>query len=107
MNDILCEVIIAIISVLGTVISYRLIPYIKTKYDTEKLVEYKTWTDLAVRSAEMLYTEKGSGKTKKEYVVEEISKIINKNKVLLTDEQINMIIEASVKSLHIEEGLGD
>ena len=38
------QLVLAIIPVLGTVITAFIIPWIKTKIDNEKLSKYRTWS---------------------------------------------------------------
>lgn len=103
MDDKLFEIILGIISLTGLVLTYIVIPLIKEKIGNEKLTKYEEWATLAVHSAEMLFNEKGMGTTKKEYVVNFLDKMFNKNKVVLTEEQIEILVESAVKSMKLEE----
>lgn len=103
MNEALFEVILGIISLTGIVLTGIVIPLIKEKIGNEKLAKYEEWATLAVQSAEMLFNEKGMGKTKKEYVVGFLNEMFNKNKVVITEKQIEILVEAAVKSMKLEE----
>lgn len=100
MSDITLKVLLAIISVLGTILTYFVIPYLRTKIDANNLNKYKEWTKSAVKCAEMIYNESGMGKVKKEYVIKFIADMINKEKVHITEEQINVLIESAVEELN-------
>lgn len=103
MDERIFELILTIISVLGTIITIFIIPYIKEKIGNEKLAKYEYWVEMAVRAAEMLFTESGSGAEKKEYVINFLTDMFNKNKINITKEQMEILIEAAVKQLKIEE----
>lgn len=100
MNEILFRLILALIPVLGTIITAFVIPYIKEKIGTEKLAKYEYWASMAVNAAEMIYSETGMGKSKKEYVVNFLSNLFNKNKVVITTEQLDVLIESAVNELN-------
>lgn len=103
MDEKLFEIILSIISLMGLVLTGIVIPLIKEKIGNEKLAKYEEWTALAVQSSEMLFSEKGMGKEKKAYVVDFLNKMFNKNKVVITEEQIEILIEAAVKQMKLEE----
>ena len=103
MNDILLKVILGLISILGTIVTGVIVPYIKEKLGNEKLVKYKYWASMAVDTAEMIFKEQGMGEAKKEYVVSFLNEIFNKNKVVITEEQLNVLIEAAVKEMKMNE----
>lgn len=103
MDERLFQIVLAIIPVLGTIITVFIIPLIKEKIGAEKLAKYEYWADLAVRAAEMLWTETGHGEDKKQYVVKFLTNMFNKKKVVITEEQMNILIESAVKQLKMEE----
>lgn len=99
MDNRLFEVILALIPVLGAIITYFIIPYIKTNMDSAKLAQYKEWATLAVKSAEMLWRETGHGEDKKTYVVNFLTEMFNSRKIVITEEQMNVLIESAVKEM--------
>ena len=103
MDERLFQIILAIIPVLGTIITVFIIPLIKEKIGAEKLAKYEYWADLAVKAAEMLWTETGHCEDKKQYVVKFLNNMFNKKKVVITEEQMNILIESAVKQLKMEE----
>ena len=103
MNDKLFELILAFIPVLGTILTLYVIPYFKELIGNEKLAKYQEWVTMAVKAAEMIFTEKGMGVQKKEYVVKFLTEQFNKNKVVITEEQLNILIEAAVKQMKENE----
>ena len=58
---------------------------------------------MAVKCAEMIFKEQGMGEAKKEYVVNFLNEMFNKNKVVITSEQIEILVEAAVKELKLSE----
>ena len=100
MDERIFQIILALIPVLGAIVTYFIVPFLRTKISTEKLVQYKEWATLAVKAAEMLWVETGHGADKKAYVVEYLNDLFNKNKIVITEEQINVLIEAAVQELN-------
>lgn len=100
MDEKLFNVIIALIPVVCAIITYYFVPYIKTVIGTEKLNQYREWTESAVKCAEMIFNEKGMGKDKKQFVVEFLTEKFNKKKTVITEEQLNILIEAAVQELN-------
>lgn len=102
MNENLFQIILMIIPILSTAITYFVIPYIRANIDTEKLAQYKEWASLAVKTAEMLWQETGHGKDKKQYAVDFLNRIFNARKTVISEEQINVLIEAAVRQMKEE-----
>ena len=92
--DIMVKVIIPI---LGAIITYLIVPFIRQKTTKEQRENIYFWVRVAVQAAEMIYKEKGQGKLKKEYVVTFLqSKGMN-----ITIQELDVLIEAAVKELNI------
>lgn len=103
MDDKLFALVLALIPVMGTILTVYIIPFIKEKIGNEKLAKYEYWADIAVRAAEMLWKESGKGADKKEYVVDFLNNMFNKDKVVITEQQIELLIESCVKQMKLEE----
>lgn len=103
MDEKLFQIILMLISILGTIITGFLIPFIKEKIGAEKLAKYEYWANLAVQAAEMLWTESGRGADKKQYVVNFLNEMFNKNKVVITEQQIEILVESAVKQMKMVE----
>lgn len=99
MNENLFNVILTGIPVIGAIITYFIVPFIKSSISEKQLAQYKEWTVLAVKCAELVFKESGRGEDKKTYVVNFLNDMFNKNKVVITEEQINILIEAAVKEM--------
>lgn len=91
----LTQVIIAVLTLIFSVVSAFLIPYLKTKVSAEQLETIKFWVNIAVQAAEMIYAGSGRGEEKKEYVL----KFLNSKGFTLNAEEIENIIEAAVLEL--------
>lgn len=103
MNETLFQIILGVISILGTILTSIIVPYIKEKIGNEKLTKYEYWASMAVECAEMIFNEQGMGETKKEYVVNFLNQMFNKNKVVITEEQIEILVESAVKQMKLNE----
>lgn len=99
MDQRIFDLIMAIIPVLGVILTSFIIPYFKEMIGNEKLNKYQEWANMAVKAAELLFTESGMGAEKKEYVVKFLTEQFNKNKVVITEEQMNILVESAVKSM--------
>lgn len=103
MDNRLFQIILAVIPVLCTILTVYIVPYIKAKIGTENLSKYEYWVNIAVKAAEMLWKETGHGSDKKQYVVDFMNNMFNSKKIVITEEQINLLIESAVKNMKIEE----
>lgn len=103
MDNRLFEIILALIPVVGTILTVYIIPLIKEKVGNEKLAKYEYWASMAVNCAEMIFKEQGMGADKKEYVVNFLNDMFNKKKVVITKEQIEILVESAVKEMKLNE----
>ena len=86
-------------------ISRYLIPWIKEKCDTDKLALAEKWVKYAVLKAQqVLWAEKGQDR--KAFVTEFLKEILIAKNIALSDEQLDVLIEAAVKQMKIEENAG-
>ena len=99
MNENIFNVVLTVIPVIGAIITYFIVPFIKSSVSEKQLAQYKEWAKLAVKTAEMLWRETGHGEDKKEYVVNFLNDMFNKNKVVITEQQMEILIEAAVKEM--------
>ena len=99
MSENLFEVLLTLIPVLGAVLTYFIVPFLKARIETAKLEQYRQWADLAVKAAEMIWTETGHGPDKKRYVVQFLDKLLNGKKTVVTEEQLQVLIEAAVTQM--------
>lgn len=99
MSDSLFKCVMALIPVIGAVITGYLIPYIKTKLSSAQLDEISKWVSKAVQTAEVLYDLPESGEEKREYVINFIDQMFNSKKETITQDQIRILLESSWNQL--------
>lgn len=99
MNDNLFKVIMALIPVIGVIITGFVIPYIKTKISSSQLEEISKWVTKAVQAAEVLFDTPHSGEEKRNYVIDFIDKMFNSQKEVITKDQIRILLEAAWKQM--------
>ena len=100
MSENLFQLILSIIPVLGAIITYFIVPYLKAGIGSEKLSQYKEWAALAVKTAEMIWRETGCGPEKKSYAADVLNRLFNAKKTVVSEEQIHVLIEAAVQELN-------
>ena len=95
----LTQIIVAVLTLVISLITAFLIPYLKTKVSAEKLDTIKFWVNIAVEAAEMIYVGTGRGQEKKDYVVQ----FLNNKGFTLNVSEIENLIEAAVMELKLEQ----
>lgn len=96
------EIASGIVTILVAVITSFVIPYIKSKIDSDKLEKLDYFIKIAVRCAEQIYTPE-QWKEKKDYVVNYITDLINNSlHIKLTASEIDDLIEGAVYQLKHE-----
>lgn len=89
------QIISAVIALISALVSAFLIPWLKTKIDTDKLQTIRTYVEIGVKAAEQLYTAT-DGAAKKAYVVN----FLAEKGIQFDVETIDKLIEAAVLQLH-------
>lgn len=95
----LTQIIVAVLTLVISLITAFLIPYLKTKVSAEKLDTIKFWVNIAVEAAEMIYVGTGRGQEKKDYVMQ----FLNSKGFTLNVSEIENLIEAAVMELKLEQ----
>ncbi len=93
----LTQIILAIITLIGAIISRYLIPMLKDKLDERKYDIFNGLVRVGVYAAEQLYNS-DQGKEKKEYVLQ----LLKKNGYEIDTGAVDALIEATVKELRID-----
>ena len=88
----LTAIVVALIGVLGTVITTVLVPYFKSKTTEAQRGNIYFWAKIAVEAAEKIYKESGMGKQKKTYVKE----FLKEHGIELDEKQVDVVIESAV-----------
>lgn len=86
------QVIVALIGLLGIVLSTVVIPLLRAKTTAQKWDNAMFWVKLAVQCAEQVYNETGMGEKKKAFV----EKFLEEHNIKLDPDQIDVAIEAAV-----------
>lgn len=89
------EIVIAIVGLIGTLITAFAIPYIRSKTTAEQQRKINLWVAVAVQAAEMIYTDSGQGAAKKNYVVEYLAA----QGIKLDADTLDVLIESAVYEL--------
>lgn len=89
------RIILAFLSLISAIITYFVIPMMKSKTTSETYAQIQFWTKIAVEAAEQLYNEPNMGQAKKEFVVE----FLNKRGYKLDGDALDKMIEAAVLEL--------
>ncbi len=105
MNDIVFEVLKLVVMLAVLVITRYLVPWIKQKIGTDKLAEIEKWAKQAVLMVQQVYKE-WNGEDKKAYVTKFLKELLMAKNISITDEQLDVLIEAAVKQMKIEENAG-
>ena len=109
MNELIFNVLLAVITALVGIVVKQLIPYLKAKQTetTAKLRQTKwSWTadiiDAAVRAVEQ--TAKGAihGEDKKQAAMAYTKSVLRKSGITMSDEQISTLIEAAVQAMNAQ-----
>lgn len=105
MNDIIFEILKLVVMVSVLVVTRYLVPWIKQKIGAEKLAEIETWAKQTVLMVQQVYKE-WDGEDKKAYVTRFLKELLISKNISISDEQLDILIEAAVKQMKIEENAG-
>lgn len=105
MNDIIFEILKVVVMVIVLVITRYLVPWLKENIGADKLAVAEKWARYAVLKAQQVFWEK-DGQDRKAYVTEFLKEILMAKNIALSDDQLDVLIEAAVKRMKIEENIG-
>lgn len=100
MNDLTFNLLKIVISVVTALLAYYVIPYLKNKFKQDKYKDLVEAVKVAVDAAEQTFKEGGMGKVKKEDVIKFITSYLNENKIDISVDQLDRLIEAAVFQLN-------
>ena len=95
----LTQIILAILTLIGALISRYVIPWIKSKLDDRQYEVLKTLIRTGVFAAEQLFSTQ-EWKEKKQYVVD----LLKENGYDVDIAAVDAMIESTVRELRIEQG---
>lgn len=91
------QIILAVIALLGTIMTAVVAPYVKSKYTESKRNEIYRYVEIAVLAAEqILKIQDPDGSKRKQYVID----FLNSKGFKLSPQELDTIIEAAVKELN-------
>lgn len=96
MNDVLFEVLKAVVVLVVILVARYGIPYLKTLAENTKYTWIVKWVELSVKSAEQTIFGDKTGPEKKAIVTEFIKGMLLKKNISISDEQLSTLIEAAV-----------
>lgn len=103
MNDILFELLKLIVMIAVLLVMRYAIPWLRARISVEKMTEIEKWAEKAVLMAQQVYWNK-SGEERKEIVTEFLREMLIAKNISISGEQLEILIEAAVKQMKIEEG---
>lgn len=101
-RDILLEVLKLVVMLASMLITSYVIPWIKANTDSKKLQTVFDWVEQGVHAAEQMYGAK-TGVQKKRCVTEFLQKIIKAKKINVSDQELEMLIEAAVQVMNTQD----
>ena len=105
MNEILFELVKVVIMVAVLVITRYGIPWVRERIGADKLAMAEKWVLYAVLKAQQVMWS-DNGADRKAYVTEFLKELLIEKNIALSDEQLDILIEAAVKQMKIEENSG-
>jgi LL-H family phage holin len=102
LDDLIFEIVKIIVMAAALRISAYLIPWIKSKLSADKISEIAFWAEKAVLYAQQVFTS-SAGAEKKSIVTDFLKAQLEAKNIYISEEQINILIEAAVKQMKIEE----
>lgn len=101
-NEVVKYIVEGVIALILIIVSRYLIPLIKNKIGDDQFSKLAGWVKFAVLKAEQVLTAE-TGEEKKKYVVSFIDEVLAENKINVTAEQLDVLIESAVKEMNIAQ----
>lgn len=94
-GDVVVKIALSLVSIASAVVTYFLIPWLKTKVDENKMEKFRLFVTDAVRAMEQIYTP-DQWLAKKTQVVKASQEYLNQLDLSLSEDQIEIIVEGIV-----------
>ena len=101
-KEVIKYIVEAVIVIICLIITGYIVPLIKNKIGDDKFTKLAEWVKFAVLKAEQVLTAE-TGEQKKEYVLSFIDEVLQENKINITAEQLDVLIESAVKEMNIAQ----
>lgn len=105
MNEIIVEIIKVVVMMAALVVARYLVPWLKEKIGADKLAQIEKWARYAVEMAQQVHLSK-PGEDRKAIVTEFLREILTAKNISISEKQLNVLIEAAVKEMKMQEGIG-
>lgn len=102
MSEILFELLRLVVLLAVFAVSCYLIPWIRGKIGQDRLDEITRWVNTAVLMAQQVYHAQ-TGAERKAIVIDLLRYILIAKNISISDDQLDMLIEAAVKQMKISE----
>lgn len=102
MSEIIFEILRLVVLLAVLVVTYYLIPWVRGKIGQDRLDEITRWVNTAVLMAQQVYNAK-TGAERKAIVIDLLKDILIAKNISISDNQLDMLIEAAVKQMKISE----
>jgi hypothetical protein len=96
-GEVFVRIVLGVISILGVIITYMIVPFLKSKTSKEQRETIMFWVSVAVSAAEQIFNERGMGEEKKKFVV---GFLVEKG-IKVSLEELDVLIESAVKELNL------
>ena len=103
MRDITLELLKLLIMIASLLIARYAVPWIKAKTNNEVMQAIIDWTFQAVHAAEQAYQSE-TGPERKAIVTDFLKRVLKQKNIALSDEEIDILIEAAVKEMNAAAG---
>lgn len=103
MNEITFTALRLLTMILMAVLSAYVIPWVKARIGNERLEQISQWAAWAVSWAEQIVDKTGAGTDKKIMVENFLRDLLAAKGIVLTDKQIDILIESAVRQMHANE----
>ncbi len=103
MNDILFEVLRLAVLLTVFIVTCYFVPWIRGKIGQDRLDEISKWVNAAVLMAQQVYSAK-TGAERKAIVIDMLRNILTAKNISISDDQLEILIEAAVKAMKMKEG---
>lgn len=99
MDELMLKILELVVTIATMVIARYAVPYLKTLVGTAQLDRVKTYVQIAVEAVEQIVTKEKSGQEKKEMVVDYVTNVLISKGIIITAEDLDMLIESAVRTM--------
>lgn len=103
-SELITMIVKIIFAVLSVAITYYLLPFLESLKENYTDEKFKAFLNESVRAAEQVIKGNGKGSEKKDKVLKEVSVWLLKNKIEISETELNNMIESLVYDMNHPEG---